>query len=280
MIGSFAWECLPPAVRREAAGENIAEVRLRLGRVASVSYRQAGRMENRVLSYICTEDEMRAVFAAVCRGSVYAFEESVKEGYVTLSDGCRVGVAGRAVTADGQIRSLCAITALVFRFPRAVPHAADALISRFRARGEGILVVAPPGGGKTTVLREFAREISRGDHPRRVAVIDARGEFAGLGKECTADVLSGYPCARGIEIATRTLCPEVLVTDEIGEREALTLRATENAGVPVVASAHGSRARDVRTRPGIAALLKDSMFSELYFPQTGEFCPATEGDAP
>ena len=128
-----------------------------------------------------------------------------------------------------------------------------------------MLVLSPPGIGKTTFLRDFAASMA-GKHRRRVVLIDTRGElymkelFAGT----LCDVLTGYPKAKGIEIATRTLSPELIVCDELGDAdEARALLSAQNTGVPIAASAHAADVAALLRRPNLR-LLHDSAVFELY----------------
>ena len=261
---------LPPSLvallSSVAYGPSIAELRLRRGKRASLSVYREGRIENIALSYVASGEEMERVLAAVCGDSVYAHEESIKRGYVRMKNGWRVGVAGEAVTEKGSIARLFSVGSLVFRLHRRIKGAADGLLSAFRegACAKSILVYGPPCCGKTTVLREFAREISRGKGALRAVLADARGEFGEFEEDCLLDILKGYPTGEGVEIALRTLSPQVLILDEIGKEEALSLAYAVGSGVPIVASAHASSAEELLMREGLSSLLKDGVFPLLY----------------
>ena len=266
---SYVFSFLPPearaialAVRQGARGE-ISEVHLRADAYSSLTVRREAGEENLPLPFCLSEREMREILSLVCGGSVYAFEESIKEGYVTLPGGLRVGVGGRAVLHEGRAFTLSGARSLCFRIPHAVRGAADRLLSFFKQKGEGILLFAPPGGGKTTLLRELARELSRGTDARRCAVIDTRGEFCGFDGECLLDVLSGYPKALGAQIAVRTLSPELLIMDELGKEDVSALLSLSSLGVPVLASVHGKSAAEVK-KSAVEPLLSRGVFSYLW----------------
>lgn len=264
LLGLFPL-ALQRAVIAACAGEKEApaEIRLRLGHFASLAFYRGGRLQNVPLPVALDGEGMRRVFSGLCRGSVYAYEDSVKEGYVSLPGGLRVGVGGVCVSDGEKIRAVREVTSLVFRIPRPVLGCAASLIRLFRERRCGILVYAPPGGGKTTLLREAARELSRAPFALRVAVIDTRGEFTGLEEECLVDVLSGYPKAKGLEIAVRTLSPDLLICDEITDREAEGIFAAAGSGVPLLASAHGRSEAEVKARPGLAPFFRAGIFPIL-----------------
>lgn len=238
----------------------LSEIRLRAGHYGAVCL--DGR--DLPLPFPCTPAEMRDTLAALSGGALYAHTETLRDGYLTAF-GCRIGVAGRAVTDGGRIVGLTDPTSLVIRLPRPVRGAGDAAVSLFRRLGgrRGILVYAPPGVGKTTLLRDAARTLSGG---RRVALLDTRGELddPDAPPACRLDVLRGYPLPAAIEIATRTLAPDLLVCDEIGSRaEAEAILAASGCGVPLLASAHGGSAAEVRGRAALRPLFDGGVFAAL-----------------
>ncbi len=240
-----------------------SELHLRAGNHSSLTVRTETGEENISLPFCLSDGEMREILSHVCQGSVYAFEESIKEGFVSLPSGVRVGVAGRAALREGKILSLSHVRSLCFRIPHAVPGAADGPLSLFRREGRGILAFAPPGGGKTTLLRELAREVSRGEHAKRCAVIDTRGEFFGFQRDCLIDLLSGYPKALGAQIAVRTLSPQLLIMDELGREDIEALSSLSSLGVPLVASVHGSSSEEVK-ESAVFPLCSRGIFSYLW----------------
>lgn len=252
-----------------------SELHLRAGNLSSLTVRASMGEENLLLPFCLSDAEMREILSHVCQGSIYAFEESIREGFVSLPSGVRVGVAGRAAHRDGKILSLSHVRSLCFRIPHAVPFAANGILSLFRRKRRGILAFGAPGAGKTTLLRELAREISRGENALRCAVIDTRGEFFGFERECLIDLLSGYPKALGAQIAVRTLSPELLIMDELGKEDIEALLSLSSLGVPVVASVHGTSADEVK---GSAALplLTRGIFSYLWDVRGGCSLPIRE----
>ena len=214
--------------------------------------------------------------------SLYAFEEELKQGYLTLPGGHRVGLAGRAVLEKGRIKILRDISSLNFRIARQIRGTGEKVLSylfdRQNCRIYHTLVVSPPQGGKTTLLRDLARLISDGAgilgrRGQKVGIVDERSEIAGcfqgvpqLDIGTRTDVLDACPKAEGIMLMLRSLSPQVIITDEIGRAEDVQAVAEAvSAGVSVISSVHGSSLDEICRRPVLGELLHNNYFERLIF---------------
>lgn len=239
----------------------IEEIRLRYGRRASLVC--SGK--NILLDTVLNKSEMSAVLGDMCQGSLYAYSETINQGYITLPHGIRVGVCGRAACEGGRIIGVHEITSISIRIPHKIRDVGEPVCRLLYGleRARGVLIYSPPGVGKTTLLRGVAAKLASGESPLRTVVIDTRGEllFSNDGSDLCLDVLSGYPRRQGIEIATRSLNAEVIICDEIGDyEEAMELVASHNCGIPLIASAHASSVDQLLSRSGIRLLHEAGIF--------------------
>ncbi len=249
---------LPPGVF-------IEEIRLRAGRRATLTV--GGR--NLPTGVVPDGRQLYALLVRLCGGSLYAYSETIRAGYMTLPGGIRIGIAGRAVCEGREVIGVSEIDSLCIRLPHrheSVGGTVCRLLRHLRAtRGDaqGVLIYAPPGVGKTTLLRGVAARMASPPDPWRTVVIDTREElgFAVDGRDLCIDILHGYPRARGVEIATRTLSAQLMVCDEIGDtEEAMALIAAHHGGVPLVASAHAGTVDELLRRTGIRLLHEARLF--------------------
>lgn len=221
---------------------------------------------------------LERTFQIMARGSIHAWEEELRSGFLTLPGGHRVGICGRTVVADGRVESLSRVTGLNLRLARAMVGAGLPLLPRIHAAGRPVsaLLLSPPGAGKTTLLRDLIRLISTGVSSlglrgRKVSVVDERCELAGpregrgrLDLGPRTDVMEGCPKARGIMLMIRSMSPEVIAVDEIGRPEdADAVREALHAGVCVLATAHGGGEADLLRRPDLSALVAEGAFGRL-----------------
>lgn len=263
-------ESVNPAIAREVTSilssyrGGVEEIRLRGEGMCSLVI--FGREYPLYSSVSC--EELWRLLSLVCSGSMYAYRDSIAEGFVTMDGGIRVGVSGRAGYEMGRNVGVGDFTGLCFRIPSSDCTFGVELYEAWRNNGcKGMLIASPPSGGKTTALRSLARFIGGGSRPMRVTVVDERLEFdTSAYRNSSVDILRGYKRSLGVEIAVRTLSAEVIIVDEIysqSDRDAISF--AHGSGVSVIATVHAGCMSELKKRDGVRGLLDDGMFPSVAF---------------
>lgn len=198
-------------------------------------------------SYIIDEEDFKYIIQRISNFSLYAYEEEIREGFITIKGGHRVGLAGECVMENNKIKTIRNISSLNIRISKEIIGASKNIM-KFILKDNKVnntLIISPPKCGKTTLLRDISRNIS--NMGKRVAIIDERSEIAGCYKGIPqmdvgirSDVLDNCLKSRGIIMAIRSLAPEVIICDEIGSKEDInSLVMAFNSGVSVISTLHG-----------------------------------------
>ncbi|HNX28295.1 MAG TPA: stage III sporulation protein AA [Syntrophomonadaceae bacterium] len=220
--------------------------------------------------YVVTSEDIYRTIASISDNSLYAFEEEIRRGFITVPGGHRAGLAGQVVVEGSQVRTIKEFSGICLRIAREVKNCAGSVISNVIPGGSRILntlIISPPRCGKTTFLRDITRIISSSGQ-RNVVVVDERSEIAGcyrgipqLDVGPRTDVLDACPKALGMIMAVRALSPQVIVTDEVGRIEdAEAILECINAGVAVITSVHAGSLRELSRRPVMNKLLEQNIF--------------------
>jgi len=191
-----------------------------------------------------------------------------------MKGGHRAGICGSAVVEEGEIVNIKDISSINIRIARSLSGVADAFLKMMANKQiKGVLLAGPPSSGKTTILKDIAKQLAGGyyGYNVKVAVVDERGElgavYAGESKNdlgISCDVLDGYPKAQGMMQAIRCLSPDLIICDEIGtEQEARAVESCLNAGVRVIASVHAAGKEELRNRPSVRRLLATGAFDSI-----------------
>lgn len=264
---------LPAEIRRlcdKLNFDNLREIRLRLScplsviRGEKVMYLNAsGNLTKRASGgFIIKKGHIDDALSLISRGSIYAYEEEIAQGYITVEGGHRVGLCGRVVLKDGKISSIKDISGLNYRYARQIFGCSDKVVNAI-ADGDIIkntLIISPPGCGKTTMLRDIAYNLSVSGI--KVLIVDERCEIAAmsagqssfdLGANC--DVLDLCPKAEGIVLGIRSMSPQVIITDEIGtESDIGAIKKAICSGVSIVTSIHSSDRKKLEERADLSEL--------------------------
>lgn len=211
----------------------ITEIRLRRGERIFVKHAAGGRFAGRV----CSSEDISAVLKRATMSSLYAYQEELKNGYVHYTGGIRIGVAGEGVVESGKVITYKNFSSLVIRIPHEIVGAANPVVNLLNPF-ENIIVISPPYGGKTTLLRDIARIVSENAD---TLVLDERGEFFAGGARFgpRADFILNTPKRLAAEGAVRALNPEIIVMDEIFPPVDMPIvREIASSGIKIAASLH------------------------------------------
>ena len=265
----LALQLLPPRfldARCRALADGAEELRLRVGQPLMLLIR--GR-EHALPGEPLSEGELLRVLEKATNASLHTAQPALERGFISCR-GLRIGVCGTVSEHEGTYRGFRGYTSLAIRIPRACRGVCDGLFRQLRQSGAArTLLVSPPGGGKTTALRELVRLYSEAG--TRVGLVDERWEIAAaetgrpqfaLGPHC--DVLSGTDKARGAMMLLRGMNPQLIAMDEISApADIAAVREIVGCGVGLLATAHAAGPEDLRRRPLYRALLDERLFDTV-----------------
>lgn len=256
---------LPRGIREDVErvlGPDTEEIRVRANRPVLLRGPQSV-----LLDRIASPEECETMLELVCAHSLFAYEQELCGGYVTLEDGSRVGICGRS-NPSGSVSMPGSFN---IRIAREIQGAADGLIERISTR-YGVLsalIISEPGAGKTTVLRDAARQLSA--LGLQVGIADERGEIAAsvngvprLDIGDNTDVMGGCRKCRAMELMIRAMSPQILITDEIATAEdAAAVMDASGCGIRVIASAHAGSVAEIMRRRDIFEIIAAGAFDKV-----------------
>ncbi|WP_434641140.1 stage III sporulation protein AA [Thermoanaerobacterium thermosaccharolyticum] len=264
--------------------ESLEEIRLRIDKPLMIHVNNQekflsidGKIVNSPkLAYIVTSEDCEKALQLISKSSIYAFENEIKNGYITLKGGYRVGICGKCVLENGSIKTIVNVSGFNYRIMRQCIGVSDEImkyIIKYPNIVYNTLIISPPQCGKTTLLRDIARNISNGMadldfNGENVSIIDERSEIAACFKGnpqndvgYRTDVLDSCPKHIGILMMIRSMSPKVIITDEIGKIEdILAIHEALNAGVSIITTVHGKDIEDIMRKKYIDDMLNNREF--------------------
>ncbi|AJG98432.1 MULTISPECIES: stage III sporulation protein AA [Clostridium] len=254
--------------------EQVYELRIKIGKPILV-YSKYGES---IINYISTKEDMKSIMQKVSNYSLYAYEEDIRQGFITIKGGHRIGIAGECVMEKGEVKTIRNISSVNIRICREVIGCSNKVMKYITSAYKvyNTIIISPPKCGKTTILRDIARNISSGMPSlgiagKKVAVIDERSEigacYFGIPQSdlgIRTDVLDNCLKREGLIMAIRSLSPEVLICDEIGTKgdvEALIMAF--NSGVNIITTIHGFTIEDLYKRRVLSDLLDNEILERV-----------------
>ena len=272
--------------------EELQEIRLRAGK--PLLLRQQGKeyflsrrgmlTRHKELAYLVSQEQIRTTMEYLGQFSLYAYEEELRQGFLTIQGGHRVGIGGKIILENRQVKGVSQISCVNIRFSHQVKGCADPVLP-YVINEKSVfhtLIISPPRCGKTTLLRDMIRQISDGTGDFAgctVGVVDERSEIGGSYQGIPqndvgirTDILDGCPKTEGMMMLIRSMSPEVIAVDEIGNYEEMNaIEMILNSGCKFWATVHGSTIEEVQKKPMLERMIRERIFERYIILQGEEY---------
>lgn len=262
--------------------EFIYEIRIRLNKPIVINYKgnynvlidknnyNASSYNNSCI--VANQDLITYIITVATKQSYYAYNDQIKHCYITTDSGIRIGLCGTVVYNNNSIATIKNITSLNIRISHQVDNCSDRIINFIYVNGfiKNTLIISPPGAGKTTLVRDIVNKLSNEKKVNNILVVDERYEIAGIGINKNidigmyADVISGSSKSFAFNECLKTMCPSVIVTDEVSEeKDVESIKNAIKSGVKVIATAHAQDTNDLKFKKYFEIIVKDKYFERI-----------------
>jgi len=255
----------------------ITEIRIRIAKPIMICYRGNYEMlckKNGFASehIIATQDLISYILAVATKQSFYAYNNQIKQGFITTDSGIRIGLCGTAVIDSEKVTTIKNISSLNIRISHSVKGCSAKIIDLISFNGivKNTLIISPPAAGKTTIIRDIIEKLSNEKNIQNIMVVDERFEIAGdvfnsnLLEARFVDILSGTSKSYGFKEGIKTMNPTVIIADEIcDDRDFEQIIEAAKSGVKIIASAHSDSITDLKTKPSMQKIMQQKIFDRI-----------------
>ena len=256
----------------------LQEIRIRVDKPIILKLRE----KDLILQYNILQTEILQIVERLCENSIYAYKNQICEGFITIKGGHRVGLTGSCVIENGKITNIKYISSLNIRIAREVKNCSTRILREIidieNKTIYNSIIVAPPGRGKTTILRDIIRRLSDGIEEinfrgKTCGVVDERGEIAAMYKGTPqndvgirTDIIENVSKNKGIHMLIRTMAPEIIACDEIGSKEDVeAIHYALYSGVKGIFTMHGKNVEDIKNNKQIYELIENREIKKIVF---------------
>lgn len=228
-----------------------------------------------IKDYKPTMNELKTTLQRMSNYSIYAFDEEMKQGFITIKGGHRIGICGTCIIENNKIKTIKSIASINIRVCREIPGCSDIIMPNIIQNDNIIntIIISPPKCGKTTLVRDISRNISDGMKKlnfkgKKVCIVDERSEIAAcfngipqLNVGIRTDVLDCCPKSEGIIMSIRSMSPDVIICDEIGSYgDVDSIIMALNSGINLITTIHGFGIEDIFKRNVFKDILENGVF--------------------
>lgn len=259
-------------------GNELQEIRIRVDKPIILKLKE----KDLILQYNILQTEILQIVERLCENSIYAYKNQICEGFITIKGGHRVGLTGSCVIENGKITNIKYISSLNIRIAREVKNCSTRILREIidieNKTIYNSIIVAPPGRGKTTILRDIIRRLSDGIEEinfrgKTCGVVDERGEIAAMYKGTPqndvgirTDIIENVSKNKGIHMLIRTMAPEIIACDEIGSKEDVeAIHYALYSGVKGIFTMHGKNVEDIKNNKQIYELIENREIQKIIF---------------
>lgn len=246
----------------------LEEIRIRVSK--PIILKLANR--EKIINYKVSTQDILKILENITENSLYSYQKQICSGYISLKGGHRVGITGNVVMEDEKVININYIYSLNFRIAKQVLGAAEYIKQKVIENNNiyNTLIVSPPGAGKTTILRDLIRQISKN---KTIGVVDERGEIAAMYKNepqndmgLKVDILSNVSKDIGIRMLVRSMAPDIICADEIGTKNDVeAIKYAVTSGVKGIFTAHGNNIESIKNSPILKELIEIKLIDRIIF---------------